>query len=155
MKIFTVSFFGHRSVPFSPILENNIRNIIIKLISEKEYVDFLVSRGGDFDYLVTTQIRKVKQTTFDANSSLIWVQPYHLSEYQQNKAAFDNYYDLVEICEESALAYPKRAIQIRNRKIIERSDLVVCYVTENSGGAYNALMYAKKINKPILNLAKL
>ena len=56
LEIFTVAFFGHRYIdnPFKveELLEEQIR----KLINEKEYVDFLVGRNGEFDQCVYEKI---------------------------------------------------------------------------------------------------
>lgn len=59
----------------------------------------------------------------------------------------------IEICAESSEARPKSAIQVRNRSIFDRSDLVICCVQHKSGGAYAAIRYAEKQGKKIVNLA--
>ena len=53
MNIYTVSFFGHRhiSVPFA--IEERLDIILHDLINNKEYVEFLVGRDGEFDQLVS------------------------------------------------------------------------------------------------------
>ena len=48
----------------------------------------------------------------------------------------------------------KRAYQIRNRQMVDRSDLVVFYVEHNSGGAYQTMRYAQERGKQIVNLAE-
>ena len=75
------------------------------------------------------------------------------AEYRDNEKEYLDYYDDVEICYESSMAHPKAAIQIRNRSMIERSDLVMCCVQHNSGGAYATIRYAEKQSKKIVNLA--
>ena len=39
-------------------LENKLMSILKELINEKEYIDFLVGRDGDFDQLCSSTIRK-------------------------------------------------------------------------------------------------
>ena len=63
------------------------------------------------------------------------------------------YYDEVEICQSSARVHFKGAMQIRNCQMVDRSDLVVCYIEHNSGGAFQTVQYAKKKNKEIVNLS--
>ena len=70
-----------------------------------------------------------------------------------NTDSFKAYYDEVEICEKSADAHFRAAIRIRNRYMIDRSDMVVCYTKRKSGGAYNALQYAERNKKNVINLA--
>ena len=48
----------------------------------------------------------------------------------------------------------KAAIQVRNREIIDRSDMVICYITHKSGGAYQSVQYAEKLEKRIINIAE-
>ena len=89
-----------------------------------------------------------------ANCSVIWVMPYLKSDYIKNRESYDSYYDSVELCELSANAHPKSAIQIRNRAMVDRSDLCVFYVTHKGGGAYQTLRYAEKVDANIINLCE-
>ena len=154
MEIFTVCFFGHRYIDRIGYIEREIEKLAGEFIRSKEYVEFLVGRDGEFDQIVSSCIRRVKKNVFDANSSLICVLPYVRAEYSNNIAEFEKYYDEIEICYESAKAYSKAAIGIRNKKMIDRSDLCVFYVTEKKGGAYTAMKYAKKMGKMVMNIAE-
>ena len=74
--------------------------------------------------------------------------PYARAEFTNNQQAFLEYYDEVEICEKSARAYFKAAIQIRNRAMVDRSDMVISCIQYKSGGAYKTVKYA------IINIAE-
>ena len=50
------------------------------------------------------------------------------AEYRDNEKEYLDYYDEVEMCDESSEAHPKSAIQVRNRSMIDRADLVVCCI---------------------------
>ena len=76
-----------------------------------------------------------------------------LRELSVNMEEYLNYYDEVEVCEESSDAHSKAAIQIRNRNLVDRSDLIVCCIQRKSGGAYKTMQYAEKRGKCIINLA--
>ena len=119
-----------------------------------EYVDFLVGRNGDFDQIAASAVRRVKEFN-RGKSSLIWVMPYEIAEYRENKKAYDQYYDEVETCPESDGSYPKAAYQIRNRCMVDRSDLVIFYVTHTHGGAFQTMQYAKSIGKSCINISDL
>ena len=84
----------------------------------------------------------------------ILVLPYDTAEYRNNREIFDNYYDEVEICEKTCTAHYKSAIQIRNKAMVDRSDLVVFYLEYKSGGAYQTYKYAVKQKKKIILINK-
>ena len=151
-SVYTVCFFGHRQLDDFSLVEQKVEMLIVRLLNEHEYVEFLVGREGEFDQLVTSAILRCRKRLNTANCSVTWVMPYMKADYVNNSESYDNYYDSVEVCEQSANAHPKAAIQIRNRAMIDRSDLCVFYVTHKSGGAYLTLRYADKANANILNL---
>ena len=152
MEIYTVSFFGHRYIDNFYKIEEKLEEIIRKLIQEHEYIDFIVGRDGDFDQIVSSTIKRVKREVLDCNSSLIGVMPYLKAEYSNNKDNFEEYYDEIEVCYESSKAHPKSAIKIRNKVMVDRSDLVIFYVEITSGGAYQTMKYAEKQEKKIINI---
>lgn len=152
MQIFTSSFFGHRVIDDYYNVDQKIYEIVRRLIEEKEYVDFLVGREGDFDQIVSSSVRRAKKEVFDANSSLVWVQPYLKADFRDHPEEYEAYYDSIEVCGESDVAHPKAAIQIRNRSMVDRSDLCVFYVARNYGGAWQTMEYAKRQNKQFLNI---
>lgn len=151
-NIFTVCFFGHREVDNYQLVESKTFEIVADLIRNKEYVDFLVGRNGEFDQIVSSAVKKAQRNVFHANSSLILVLPYLTAEYRDNVDSFDDYYDNVEIMEDKDTHF-KAAIQKRNREMVDRSDLCVFYVDHNSGGAYQTMKYAEKQGKEIVNIA--
>ena len=153
-SVYTVCFFGHRQIDDFSLVEQRIEALINRLLNEHEYVEFLVGRDGEFDQLVTSAIFRCRKRLDTANCSVTWVMPYLKSDYIKNRESYDSYYDSVEVCEQSANAHPKSAIQIRNRAMVDRSDLCVFYVTHKSGGAYQTLRYAEKANANIINLRK-
>jgi hypothetical protein len=154
MNIFTVSFFGHREISNPTEIENRLERVIRDLIERKEYVEFLVGRDGEFDQLVSSTIRRVTTVYCYGNSSHVLVLPYMKAEYRDNERSFLEYYDEVEVCAESSSAYYKSAILIRNRSMVDRSDLVVCCIQRKSGGAYKTVQYAIQNGVEVCNLAE-
>ena len=153
MQIYTVSFFGHRDFSKHFEYEEKIKQIITNLLREKEYVEFLVGRSGEFDLFVASVIRRVRNEHGCNNCALTLVLPYVTAEYRDNEEGFLNYYDEIEICPDSEKAHFKSAITVRNKSIIDRSDLVIFYVERENGGAYNSLKYAENNRKNIINIA--
>ena len=153
LSIYTVSFFGHRSVEKSAEMEKRLDTLLHDLIMQKEYVEFLIGRDGDFDLLASAAIKRAVRENDFGNTHFTLVLPYMKAEFRDNEKEYLDYYDEVEVCAESAGAYPKEAIQIRNRNMVDRSDLVVCCIQHKSGGAYKTMQYAEKQDKHIINLA--
>lgn len=152
MKEFTVSFFGHRVIDEPFAVERALEKVIRNLLAEKEYVSFLVGRDGDFDQLVSSVVRRCKRTVRGDNSALVWVMPYLSAEFRNNEESFRAYYDEIEICGGSATGHFKAAHQIRNRAMVDRSDLIVFCVQREHGGAWQTMRYAKKQGVPCINL---
>ena len=151
MSTFTVSFFGHRVIEDPLLIEQRLERLIRKLLKEKEYVEFLVGRDGEFDQTVSSVIRRCKRTVRDDNSAHVWVLPYPTAEYRDNEESFREYYDEIEICGTSADGHFKGAHQARNRAMVDRSHLVVFCIQHDSGGAWQTMKYARKQGKPYIN----
>ena len=152
MSTYTVSFFGHRVIEDPLRIEQRLERLIRKFLKEKEYVEFLVGRDGEFDQTVSSVIRRCKRTVRDDNSAYVWVLPYPTAEYRDNEDSFRQYYDEIEICGTSADGHFKGAHQARNRAMVDRSHLVVFCVQHDSGGAWQTLKYARKQGKPYINI---
>lgn len=154
LNIFTVAFFGHRYVDNIWKVENLLEEQIRKLIHENEYVDFLVGRSGDFDQCVSSSVLRVRKNDRDDNSALVLVLPYPTAEYLNNKNYFHDYYTDIEISHAASVAHPKSAIQIRNREMVDRAELIMCYIEREKGGAWQAIAYAIRQGKTVINLAE-
>ena len=150
---YTVSLFGHRIIEDYNTVESKLYELL-RIIMQKENreIEFLIGRNGDFDLMAASVTRKLKKETGNENVFLTLVLPYETAELRNNAESFESYYDSIEICEASAGCNFKFAIVARNRDMIDRSDTVVVYVKNESGGAYQALKYAEKNQKRIINL---
>ena len=148
MNIYTVCFFGHRYIERGTEIENRLDKLLHDLITQKEYVDFLIGRDGDFDLLASAAIKRAIRSYGYGNTH-----SYKKAEYRDNEKEYLDYYDEVEVCAESSEAHQKSAIQVRNRSMTDRADLVVCCIQHKSGGAYRTIQYAEKQGKEIVNLA--
>lgn len=149
MDIYRVAFIGHRVIPHQYGLENKIEIIVRDMLREKEYVEFIMGRNGDFDIMAAAVVKRVRESVGSDNSSLILVQPYVMKD--------DNYYEKYYDCIEYPIdrgTHPKAAITARNRWMIENADVLVAYVEKDrKGGAYTAMKYMEKLQKKIVNLA--
>ena len=153
MEIFTVAFFGHRYIDNPFRIEERLEEHIYRLLAEKEYVDFFVGRDGEFDQFASSAVLRIRKRYRDDNSSLILVLPYARAEYLNNEESYHNYYSEVEISYEASKAHPKAAIQIRNREMVDRANLILCCIEREQGGAWQTIQYAIKQGKTVINLA--
>lgn len=152
MQVYTVALFGHKQIENLTVIEQLLEKHLKGLLLRCEYVNFLIGRNGDFDQAVSSVVRKLKRQIRNDNSTLSLILPYATGEFINNQKNFENYYDEIEICHDSSAVHFKKAITVRNQSMIDRADLVIIYQKRNSGGAYQALRYAQKQNKTILNL---
>lgn len=153
LNIYTIAFFGHRRIENSYEVEAKLEQYIFKFLFEHEYVDFLVGRNGDFDRHASSAIRKARKKRGEDNSSLVLMLPYLTAEYLNNKDYYHDYYTDVEISYTASISHPKSAIQIRNREMADRADLIICYIEHKKGGAWQTVDYAIKQGKKVINLA--
>ena len=112
----------------------------------------MVGRDGDFDQIATSAVKKAQHSYAEHRCDITWVMPYEKAEYTKNAEDFEKYYDYIIVCPESDKAHPKQAIQVRNRWIVDKSDLTVFWVENNSGGAYMTMKYAEREKAGMVNL---
>ena len=147
-----MSFFGHRKVDDFQHAEYLVNQIIESILSTYNHVEFLVGRDGDFDQIVSSAIHCYKRLRRNDNCALVWVMPYITASFKNNEDSFRAYYDEIEVCDDSSLGHFKKAFQIRNQQMVDRSDLIVFYVNHRSGGAYQTMRYADRNDKRYINI---
>lgn len=153
--LWTACFVGHRVIPASDVfrVEAELIKVIREIMLSSDYVVFVVGRQGDFDQLaahcVKTVQRELAGVTF---SDLVLLEPYKKADLEWNEKNLLEIYDKVELCDASRWVHPRQAYEVRNRDMVENSELVIAYVGEKRGGAYTTLKYAEKLKRPIINL---
>ena len=153
MKCYTVSFFGHRYIDKIRIIEDKLDELIRSLLTDHEYVEFLVGKDGDFDQIVSSAVKRAKRNYRDDNSALVWCLPYPTAALNLNMQSYRAYYDEINVYNPDENIHPKAAHQARNRDMVDRSDLVVFFVEHEHGGAWQTMSYAVNQEKEIINLA--
>ena len=148
MNVYTVSLFGHRRIENIFRLENQLISIIKPLLQTKSYVSFFIGRNGEFDEYAASVIKRIQKEIGKENNDLTLILPYSVADVEY----YEKYYDDIIIPETLYGAHPKSAITLKNKWMVEQSDLIIVYVEQKRGGAYNAMKYAEKRNKKIMNL---
>lgn len=153
LDIYTVAFFGHRTIDDHYRTADKLDDIVRQLIHEHEYVDFLVGKNGEFDQLAASAVIRARKNIRDDNSSLVLVLPYATADYLKNAEYYEDYYTDIEVSYAASKAHPKAAIQIRNREMVDRADIIICCLERESGGAFQTIRYAQEQDKKIINIA--
>ena len=111
-------------------------------------VEFFLGGYGAFDDFAYSCCKKYRMT--HPNTKLVFITPYlsHESNLRDKTAQYD------------AIVYPeiesvplKYAIWHRNRWMVEKADIVIGFITHQSGGAYQTYRRAVSKNKPFFNIA--
>ena len=148
MDTLTVSLFGHREIEEEKTLSDQLTPYIVELLQSKKYVVFLIGRNGEFDELAASIIKSVRKEKGEENNELTLVLPYPVADLEY----YEKYYDHIIIPEFLRRVHPKASIVLRNRWMIEQSDLVIAYAERRKGGAYAAMKYAERKSKPTIRI---
>lgn len=140
--------FGHRN--YYKDIKADLQTVIERLIIEDGVTFFLTGGMGNFDSLFSSAVRTCK--IYHKNVQLVLVKPYFSNELNANKEYYEYYYDDVIIPEEIAECHYKSAITKRNRWMVDRSDIVISGVYRDYGGAYEAIRYANKLDKHVIDI---
>lgn len=143
----TIAFFGHSEVNKIELVKERLYKKLIEIIPSG-YFRCLIGRHGDFDKICLSVCKEYKVKN-NLQIEIIVVLT-SLNELNKNKFSQEYktmIYDIEEV-------YYKNQINVSNRKMVDESDLVVCYVNmrKKKSGAKNAVKYAIKQGKEIINL---
>ncbi len=153
MVCYTIALFGHRYVENPKVVEERLEKHLRRILKEDPSADFIIGRNGEFDWLAAATIRRVRKS-MGVDGKLMLLLPYHTVEYAQNQEAYETYYDVIGVCCKSERVHPKSAFGVRNRAMVDESNLVICYVERPRGGAYAAMKYALHKGITVINLAE-
>lgn len=140
--------FGHRMVYDN--INDRINSAVLLAVHEGCDV-FYTGAMGEFDNLFSTTVRKLRSSY--PKIKLICVKPYFSQTLNANRAYYAALYDDIIIPTELLGIHYKAAIKARNRWMVEHSDIIISYTVRENGGAAEALRYAKKQNKRIIELS--
>ena len=150
MDTLNISLFGHRKIEDLKLLDDKLMPLVHELIQMNPYVSFFIGRNGEFDEYAASVIKRVQKILGKENSEITLVLPYATADMKY----YEEYYDSVIIPESLYGVHPKSAITMKNRWMIDHSDLVIVNVERNCGGAYTAMKYAEKMQKKLINLCE-
>ncbi len=152
----TIAFFGHRQIFNEQVIKERIEKVLKEYACQKD-IKVLIGCHGEFDRLaLLTSINYKKKTNENIKISVVLTNLSYLNKDELGFSKVDNYnnlgcetifYDIEEI-------HFKKRITVSNKKMVDESDLIICYVDMNNykSGAKTTILYAIKQNKKIINL---
>ena len=140
------TFFGHRDTPDS--VEPVLRETIAALIENEEANTFYVGNQGKFDYMVIRVLKKLKAVYENIECVVVLA-------YMPREGVMDERLNGVKTTYPEGLeSTPARyAINKRNRWMVNKSDIVITYVKNPTGGAAFFKELAEKKGKRVINTA--
>ena len=142
--------FGHRVLLMD--VEKPLREVLERLVEERGVRVFYTGGMGEFDELFARTVRSMKREC--PSLRLVLVMPYLTERLNLDKAFFEAHYDEILIPAELDSVHPKAAIGLRNRWMVDRSDIVIAALHRDSGGAAEAVRYAERIGKIVCKIKK-
>lgn len=139
--------FGHREVYKNT---SDVLPSVIESLMKENITTFMTGGIGEFDSEFACAVRGLKGKY--PNIKLLLVKPYFSNELNTHREYYEMMYDEVIIPAAIEEVHYKSAITKRNRWMVENSNVIVSYVCRDFGGAYDAIKYACKLNKRVINI---
>ena len=139
----TVTFCGHADFTPNDSVRQWLSDTVTELIKNGADKFYLGGYGG-FDQFAAASVWDMKTKYPDITSVLVL--PYLDRKMNADHYDYTTYPPLEEV--------PRRfAISKRNEWLVDKSDVVIAYVTHDWGGAAVTLDYARRKKKAVLNYA--
>ena len=138
--------FGHRAMLMD--VDKPLREVLERLVEERGVRVFYTGGMGEFDELFARTVRSMKREC--PSLRLVLVAPYLTERLNMDKAFYEALYDEILIPAELEGVHPKAAIGLRNRWMVERSDVVIAALQRDFGRAAEAVRYAKNRSKVVI-----
>lgn len=139
--------FGHKVMLMD--IETPLREIMGRLVKERGVTEFYTGGMGEFDEQFARMVRGMMR--HDSRLRLVLVLPYLTRRINQDKVYYKALYDEILIPATLDGIHPKAAISIRNRWMVDHSDFVVAALYRDFGGAAEAIRYAKRQGKVVID----
>ncbi len=146
------AFFGHRNIEQVEEMAERVTKEVEKLIVTGEYDTFYFGGFGEFDEICYNVVTKLKEKYPFIKRIFCLSDPRHQRENKRPQwLRHKNYEEFVYFDLKNSWWYTR--IYYRNIEIIDRSDYIIFYVTEQkNSGSRKAMNYARKTNKEFRNL---
>ena len=137
------TFFGHRDCPET--IKPKLRATIIDLIENHNVDMFYVGNQGQFDAMVRSTLKKLKQEYPHIDYAVV------LAYMPGKPSEYEDYSDTI-FPEGLETVHPRYAISHRNTWMLNHSGYVITYITHPYGGASKFAQKASWLSKGVINL---
>lgn len=157
MREKTCCFTGHRNIPSG--MERKLFRVTEKIVEtaiEDGYRYFGAGGALGFDTIAALVVLKLKEHYPDIK--LILVLPCLTQTKGWRKEDVEIYEDIKRQADKvvyTSQEYTQGCMHKRNRHLVDNSSLCICYLTDNKGGTFYAVNYAKERQLSILNIAEI
>lgn len=156
IKIKTVCFTGHRSLPAEELSEisKRLENTLITLIAQG-YCYFGAGGALGFDTLAAQIVLRLRERY--PQIRLILVLPCRNQTRGWPQDSIDIYEDIKRRADKVTYTsenYFRGCMQKRNRHLVDSSDVCICYLTKSTGGTAYTVNYARRIGLRVINIAE-
>lgn len=140
--------FGHRDMLRD--VSGALDETLARLIGQEGIYTFLTGGHGEFDAAFGAAVRRAKAR--DPRVRLWLIRPYFSNEFNRQREYYMQTYDDILVPEELAGVHYKAAVTRCNRWMIDRCEVVVSGIWRDFGGAYQAVRYARRRRKRVIDL---
>ena len=150
-------FTGHREIPLGNTdgIRNHLKREIERLYTENGITVFYAGGATGFDALASETV--IERRTEHPGIRLVIVMPHkeqakrwsveEKAQHEHIKSSADEVICLAE-------HYYRGCMQCRNRYMVDRSSICICYLTQDTGGTAYTVKYARKQGLSVINLAE-
>lgn len=153
----SVGFTGHRDMTAeqTELAANMLRKTIDQLISLGA-TDFYTGGALGFDTLAARAV--LARRNSGANIKLHLLLPFPGQEKSWSQNNRNNYTAIIELADSKEYFHEKYVpgvYHLRDRAIVESSEVIVAFLSKESGGTAYTVSLAKKLGREIINLAEI
>lgn len=154
-KAKVVCFSGHRQIQGDlSNLKEQLNSVIIKLI-EQGVVFFGAGGALGFDMLAEETVLELKEKYPKIKLVLVLPCPPEQQTLKWNNQQRERYYHILEKADKTRIispVYTNECMLARNRRLVENSKYLVCYLKKESGGTFYTFKYAEELGLKIIRL---
>lgn len=147
-------FSGHRELAQREQMLSGRLDLLLEQLYERGYRRFFNGAALGFDQLAAEQVLQLKQRHQDVK--LIMAVPCETQGSRWEEGQIRHYETLLAHADETrvlARHYYNGCMNVRNRHMVYRSSLCVCFLDKPKGGTMSTVAYAVSSGLDVINLA--